>query len=442
MPGLAFITFDFRKGPIVPYLVNLEKSIAEEIALKVFVGSLSMHSVAGDELFKTQESVIPFPDHEKVAFSHFFGLEDSSVEKGIRPSALTVVFESDEQAFLYKSAFPLTKQLHLVADLLSQNKYLLGSTLPNSVIDHLNQLCERSYLEQLESEKPVVAHLTTDPSTTSPSLRAIFSGFKKGVDQLVSSVISFEPVVVVTDDSALSEVILATLEVFCPHRNLLKASWVETFVPKADVQVGPPTLLESTPPSVCVANMTTGVVEGAQTSKYVSFLLKRLSSAPANELRFIAEQYINELITSLNVLVHLSIQLYDDPTAVKKEFEQVRKDLNSQVDGTGELVLRMMRQEFPESLERLVELLFVEDKRVKTVQKYLKKSKTSEPKDLDRFLEERGLAADYIDPKFHPTLNELVAAALGTDSKQIHSYEAEVGKLEEQSLEKFEKAIS
>ncbi|MEA2070016.1 MAG: hypothetical protein U9O98_01860, partial [Asgard group archaeon] len=79
--AVCFATFDDNLGPISVYQKNLSKDTANEIAMKVMVGSLSLHSENNFEL--CGESIIPFTKLKKIAFSYLFTIPAPDLRGGV-----------------------------------------------------------------------------------------------------------------------------------------------------------------------------------------------------------------------------------------------------------------------------------------------------------------------------------------------------------------------
>ena len=70
--GVIFSSFDFQKGPVVIFLNNINREFAQKVSVKVIYAALSGHTSIRAEDFITGESIVPFPEENKIVFSYFF----------------------------------------------------------------------------------------------------------------------------------------------------------------------------------------------------------------------------------------------------------------------------------------------------------------------------------------------------------------------------------
>ena len=121
--SVCFATFDDAIGPISAYHKNLSEPIANEIAVKVMIGSLSIHTDNNQAL--CGESIIPFSKQNKIAFSYLFTIPAPKLRGGMRSCSLVVLMNAKEQLQMYRLAPILSTQCKRISKLIME-KYVFG----------------------------------------------------------------------------------------------------------------------------------------------------------------------------------------------------------------------------------------------------------------------------------------------------------------------------
>lgn len=148
--GVAFLTFDFRRGPFAAYLQNVTQKFCVSVGVRVLMSGLTAREEKSSE-FKG-ETIIPFQEHSKVTFSYLFSLTDKAQSEP-HPSAVSVIFPLDESGLLYKYAPYLSEELARLAVVIKKD-YKFGGKVGSNIQQALDKVIDRQYLERLAQEKP------------------------------------------------------------------------------------------------------------------------------------------------------------------------------------------------------------------------------------------------------------------------------------------------
>ena len=346
MPETIVYTFDMKYGPKPLYTIPEPPSdpeLIKKLGYKIFIGVLGYSQGSSIEI---QEFVIPLPDEEKICFFLTFSM---SVDNTTIPLVLAVLFESNQQSYVYKIAGLLSEEFRLIAEQLITQKYT--SKIFSKIGNNLYNVTEANYLEEKLKQKNYTANLTSDPSQAQPSIMTLLFGLKKGADKLIATLIVGDPAVVILDELAFADTISATLELFCPHRSLVKGLWETQYSDKADLIIGPSELLKSVPKNICVANFTKNKVEGSDSSNYVSNLLKRLQKLSANDLVLVASEYINEFISHLN---EINLLCRMDNKSEHEIMSELQDLISTFMEGEAQLLLRLIEKRYSENYGKIL----------------------------------------------------------------------------------------
>lgn len=147
--GIAFITFDFRQGPVVPFHENLTPDFCEKIGIKVLMAGLAGHGSNQSSNY-VGESITPFPEEQKLVFSYLFPITSSDLKEP-RPSALALVFPQGENELLYRIAPALSKQFFAQISVKLQGSYVFGKELPKDIRRELVSLLNKETLSKFST---------------------------------------------------------------------------------------------------------------------------------------------------------------------------------------------------------------------------------------------------------------------------------------------------
>lgn len=158
-----------------------------------------------------------------------------------------------------------------------------------------------------------------------PSFKLLFILLDKIIDRVITSAISGEKIAVLGDETQ-TEVIISTLEQFCPHRDLKKVYWTNTEIGKADL-VGIPRKLERS-----YANQGYKIVDTENLGKFkgksnnfVSKLVKDIKNNDDPRLAvYIIETRMNYFISRISTIM----DLYKRNEVDRKAMMFLRKDID------------------------------------------------------------------------------------------------------------------
>jgi hypothetical protein len=151
--GLAFLTFDLTKGPVIPYCNDLSDSFCEKMALRVlFTGVAGDKSKDSDSYYG--ESIIPFPDDQKIVFSYLFPVQTSkNPHSEPKASAITIVFPQENQKLLYGIASEISKSLKTITKTI-QFELESSNEISKDTKNELKKYCDIEYLSNFKNLTP------------------------------------------------------------------------------------------------------------------------------------------------------------------------------------------------------------------------------------------------------------------------------------------------
>ena len=144
--GIAFISFDFKKGTVVLYSNNITEDFCSLLALKTVVTGFSNNRQDSIKSYYA-ESIIPFPNENKVVFSYLFPIF-SNQNKEPRSCALSLVIQESDQNILYATAHVISKMFREFSKKIQDN-YVYPQTLNENLADSLEKFTQPDYLISL-----------------------------------------------------------------------------------------------------------------------------------------------------------------------------------------------------------------------------------------------------------------------------------------------------
>lgn len=181
---VVFAAFDDRKGPI-PIIFNCEKSIANKVAIKSIVSTLSARE--GQKKVEG-EAIIPFPDEGLLGFIYYVSLDQKIATGDFRVISVTYLAPSASANNLYTNAAHLSQEAREIGELLNQ-QYVYGEPL-NSNLEQ--KILSWGFPEEVETETAEV--VTEEKPITLLDLYSFFppiTGFRKYEDPLAYAVLAF-----------------------------------------------------------------------------------------------------------------------------------------------------------------------------------------------------------------------------------------------------------
>ncbi len=300
--SVCFATFDDAIGPISAYHKFLNDQSASEIAVKVMIGSLSLHTDDKSEL--CGESIIPFSKQNMIAFSYLFTIPAPKIRGGQRSCSLIVLMDSKEQLQMYRMAPFLSTQCKRVSNLIRE-KYVFGKSLPNLIKQKIDSLLDiQSYKVEIE-EFYASRKITITKSKTKGSMQFLNKVIKKDLDKAIMAILIGKPVIV-TGDEVMTEIAIASLEIFAPHKELKKVFWTNQIV-EADL-IGTKRNIAKAYDDAVVVDLLKGKVSGGDSSKFCKDLLSNLQGRDEKAVVQRVNDKISEIITSASILAELAMR--------------------------------------------------------------------------------------------------------------------------------------
>jgi len=132
--GVCLAIFDEEAGPISVYFKGIDKSVANKIALKSMIGSLSLTQEVGEG-----ESIIPLQEEQKSAFVFYFAIKDDKARGGVRIGTLSFVVGKEDSDLLYSFAPILSEHSKRVVENVKKY-YVYRQPVPQVLIDSVNSM--------------------------------------------------------------------------------------------------------------------------------------------------------------------------------------------------------------------------------------------------------------------------------------------------------------
>ena len=345
--SLCFATFDDTIGPVSVYHKNLNDVVASEIAVKVMIGSLSLHSDNQKEL--SGESIIPFNKLNKIAFSYLFTISAPKLRGGQRSCSLIVLMDSKEQLQMYRMAPMLSTQCKRISKLV-QEKYVFGKSLPGILKERIDALLDiQSFKVEIE-EFYAARKITISKSKTKGSMQFLNKVIKKDLDKAVLSILLGKPVIV-TGDEVMTEIAIASLEIFSPHKELRKVYWTNQIV-DADI-IGTKRNLAKAYDDAVIVDLIKGKVTGGDSSKFCKDLINSLKDLNETSVEEKVNEKIGEIINSANILAELAMRR----EVTRSEISNVAPQFNSEKMGIIVVIAKSMNPIFSMRIDALAPLI-------------------------------------------------------------------------------------
>ncbi len=345
--SVCFVTFDDAIGPISAYHKNLSEPIANEIAVKVMIGSLSIHTDNNQAL--CGESIIPFSKQNKIAFSYLFAIPAPKLRGGMRSCSLVVLMNAKEQLQMYRLAPILSTQCKRISKLIME-KYVFGRPLPGIIKQRIETLMDIQSFKMEVEEFYAARKITISKSKTKGSIQFLNKVVKKDLDKAILAILVGKPVVV-TGDEVMTEIAIASLEIFSPHKELRKVFWTNQIV-DADL-IGTKKNLAKAYEDAVVVDLIKGKVSGGEQSKFCKSLLSSLKGLNEERVIDTVNDRINEIITSANILADLAMKR----EVSRSEISDIASQFNSEKMGIIVVIAKSMNPIFSKKIEVLAPMI-------------------------------------------------------------------------------------
>ena len=300
--AVCFASFDDNIGPISVYHKNLDDKIANEIAVKVMIGTLSLHTDSSSEM--CGESIIPFNKLNKIAFSYFFTIPAPKLRGGQRSCSLVILMSLNEQLQMYRLAPFLSTQCKKVSGLIKA-KYTFGKSLSNTLKQGIESLLDvQTYKVEIE-EFYAARKITITKSNKKGSFKFLNKIIKKDLDKAIFAIL-IGKTVVVTGDEVMTELAIASLEIFSPHKELKKVFWTNQIV-SADL-IGTPKNIAKAYEDAVIVDLEKGRVFSGESNKFCKELVHSLKNLDERSIEQKVNQKITEIVTSASILAELAMR--------------------------------------------------------------------------------------------------------------------------------------
>ncbi|MBD3192074.1 MAG: hypothetical protein GF308_15615 [Candidatus Heimdallarchaeota archaeon] len=346
--SVCFAAFDDKMGPISIYHNGIAQSLASEVAVKVMIGSLSLHNNEGVKDI-TGESIIPFTKQSKIAFSYFFTIPASGLRGGVRSCALIVLMDADNQLQMYRSAPVLSIQCRRISKLIGE-RYTFDKPLSNTLKKKIDSLMNIQDFKLEIEEFYAARKITISKSKKKGSLKFLDKIIKKDLDKAIFAILLGKKVVV-TGDEVMAEIAIASLEMFSPHKELRKVYWTNQIV-EADL-IGTKRNLAKAYEDAVIVDLEKGKILGGSSSGFCKNLLSKLKGLNHREVINIIHSEINAIISSATLLADLSMK----KQVGEKEISAAAKQLNSEKIGIIRVIAKEMNPPFTEKIDKLATIL-------------------------------------------------------------------------------------
>ncbi len=347
--SICFATFDDTIGPISAYQKNLDGRTASEVAVKVMIGSLSLHADDKQEL--CGESIIPFNKINKIAFSYLFTIPAPKLRGGQRSCSLIVLMDTKEQLQMYRIAPLLSTQCKRISHLI-KDKYVFGKSLSNIVKQRIDSLLDiQSFKIEIEDEEFYAARkITISKSKTKGSMQFLSKIIKKDLDKAILAIL-LGKTVVVTGDEVMTEITIASLEIFSPHKELRKVFWTNQIV-EADI-IGTKKNLAKAYDDAIIVDLFKGKVSGGESNKFCKDLILDLRNLDEKLVEERVNDRIGEIVTSSTILAELAMRR----EVTKSEISTVAPLFNSEKMSIIIVIAKSMNPIFSKRIDALAPLI-------------------------------------------------------------------------------------
>ncbi len=159
--GVCFAIFDEETGPVSVYFKGINKVVADKIALKSMVGTMSLSQEVDEG-----ESIIPLQEELKNAFVYYFAVPDEGGRGGVRIGTLSFVVEKEDGETLYRFAPILSEHSkRIVQDV--KKHYVYRQPISQTLIDSVDSILsiqdfERAVLPTSFKEYLIQSHIAKD----------------------------------------------------------------------------------------------------------------------------------------------------------------------------------------------------------------------------------------------------------------------------------------
>ena len=149
----------------------------------------------------------------------------------------------------------------------------------------------------------------------------------------------------------MTELAIASLEIFAPHKDLRKVYWTNQIV-DADI-IGTKRNLAKAYDNAIIVDLMKGKVTGGESNKFCKDLLIQLKGQNEQMVEEIVNEKIGEIVSSATILAELAMKR----EIVKSEISAVAPLFNSEKMGVIIVIAKSMNPIFSKRIEALAPLI-------------------------------------------------------------------------------------
>ncbi|MFX0125485.1 MAG: hypothetical protein ACFFAE_17825 [Candidatus Hodarchaeota archaeon] len=287
--------------PEIIHSYGVDPLITSEIVGKIpksFIESIKT------EIETQTESIVPFPQSNKIGFVFFSSLP---VNGNNIPIALATLFSDEEQVLLYRQAPVLSKRSRDVINRMKAEIPTLGLNhlLTPNIQEQINELSSIAKFEVVVKERVFEREIAfRDPEIIRPNVRFLNNASKKGIDGLIAAVIIGKPIAVI-GDPPLVELVFTTLEMFCPHRSPKKLPYTTKFIDADFVGIEPKLRKEYLKQDYVILDLPKKKVHGGKPSTFAQRLLDSTKDLEGDVCSRLIQTRLNWLVSKATQLAEV-----------------------------------------------------------------------------------------------------------------------------------------
>lgn len=318
--GVIFSSFDFQEGPVVVFNKNSDDDLAKKISFKVIYAAMSGHTSTRAESFITGESIIPFPEANKIVFSYIFPFVDPSLEgDNIRASSISVITNSEENMFLYQAAPRLLKLSKSLASKI-QDLFSFSSPISSELVKQFDEI--DILLTTLKKES-IIAEMNEKEESKETSLSIFKDYIESGIDRVLEAVLTFKQVVVVAPDQTIAKLTANTLTLFSPHRPLKIEYWTTNYTKESDIICGPAELKSFVNPFISnvIINLVDKTIVGGDANDFLNQFMRDVfaKKLTADQVRDRMTSYLDKWLVDVGMFLSSMTEFLEKPTDKNKD---------------------------------------------------------------------------------------------------------------------------
>ena len=207
----------------------------------------------------------------------------------------------------------------------------------------------QSYKVEIE-EFYAARKITITKSKTKGSMQFLHKIIKKDLDKAILAILIGKPVVVVGDE-VMTELAIASLELFSPHKELKKVFWTNQIV-EADL-IGTQRNIAKAYDKAVIVDLDKGKVVGNESNKFCKELIASTKGVDEKSVEQLVNDKISEIITSASILAELAMR----KEVSKNDISTVAPMFNSEKMGIIVTIAKSMNPIFSRKIDYLAPII-------------------------------------------------------------------------------------